>query len=162
MRLESNVGCSMPAPTITRTPPRRSWQKPASTAAFFPEHSSTTWTARLEILSGSRGEKTSSSEGSITSVAPTSRARRRRPSDGSTTVTWSTPMARSAPTVSAPMGPAPITMAVSPGPMPDRVMPCRATANGSASAAWRAESPSGRRRTPAARTRTNSAKAPSP
>ena len=36
----------MPAPTSTRVPPRRSWWNPASMAAFLPEHSSTTWTAR--------------------------------------------------------------------------------------------------------------------
>ena len=60
------------------------------------------------------------------------------------------------------MGPAPITMAVSPGAMPDRVMPCRETASGSARAAWRAERLSGRRKTLAARTRMYSAKAPSP
>ncbi len=35
----------------------------------------------------------------------------------------------------APMGPAPDTITVSPGPTPERVMPCSATDSGSASAA---------------------------
>ncbi len=43
------------------------------------------------------------------------------------------------------MGPAPKTMAVSPRTMPDRVMPCSATARGSARAATRGDIPSGRR-----------------
>ena len=71
-------------------------------------------------------------------------------------------MDRSAATVRAPIGPAPMTMAVSPGATPDRVIPCMATARGSASAAWRAERLSGKRKTPAARTRMYSANAPSP
>ena len=37
--------------------------------------------------------------------------------------------------LSAPMGPAPKTITVSPGVTPERVMPCKATDNGSASAA---------------------------
>ena len=65
-------------------------------------------------------------------------------SPGSTTVT-AMPRATRATMVRAPMGPAPKTMAVSPSPTPERVMPCRATASGSASAASRAESPAGRR-----------------
>ena len=38
----SKVGWSMPAPTMTRMPPRATWLKPASMAARCPEHSSTT------------------------------------------------------------------------------------------------------------------------
>ena len=34
MRLGSKVGCSMPAPTMTRIPPRSNWLKPASMAAL--------------------------------------------------------------------------------------------------------------------------------
>ena len=59
------------------------------------------------------------------------------------------PMARSAATLSAPIGPAPKTITLSPGATPERVMPCSATDSGSASAAWRGERPSGRRRTTA-------------
>ena len=36
---------------------------------------------------------------------------------------------------SAPIGPAPMTITLSPGATPERVIPCRATASGSASAA---------------------------
>ena len=42
---------------------------------------------------------------------------------------------------SAPIGPAPMTMTVSPGATPARVIPWSATASGSASAAWRAVRP---------------------
>ncbi len=54
----------------------------------------------------------------------------------------------------APMGPAPKTMAVSPSVMAERVMPCRATARGSARAAARDDSPSGRRSSDRVLTRT--------
>ncbi len=73
----------------------------------------------------------------------------------------SMPIDRRAAMLSAPMGPAPKTITVSPGAMPDRVMPWRATDSGSASAAWRGARPSGSRRTPADRATTYSAKAPS-
>ena len=53
-RLGSKLGCSMPAPTSARVPPRRSWWNPASMADFRPEHSSTTCTARSAIRSGSQ------------------------------------------------------------------------------------------------------------
>ena len=46
---------------------------------------------------------------------------------------------------SAPIGPAPMTITLSPGATPDRVIPCSATASGSASAAWRADRPGGSR-----------------
>ena len=46
---------------------------------------------------------------------------------------------------SAPIGPAPMTITLSPGAIPERVIPCSATASGSASAAWRALRPGGRR-----------------
>ena len=52
-------------------------------------------------------------------------------------------------------------MAVSPSAIPERVMPCRATASGSASAPSRGERPSGRRFSAAARTSVYCAKAPS-
>src|SRR5271157_1480564 len=71
------------------------------------------------------------------------------------------PMNRSAAMLSAPIGPAPKTITVSPGVTPERVMPCNATDSGSANAAWRAARPSGRRSTPPARATTYSAKAPS-
>src|ERR1700683_4794719 len=46
MRLMSNVGWSMPAPTMTRMPPRFTWLKAVSMAARCPAHSRTTWEAR--------------------------------------------------------------------------------------------------------------------
>ena len=113
------------------------------------------------MRSGSQGGKTSRSSGSTMAVTPRSAARRRRPSCGSTTVMSEMPMSVRAATLNAPIGPAPKTMTRSPGATPDRVMPCKATERGSASAAWRGERPSGRRRTPAARHRMYSAKAPS-
>ena len=104
----------------------------------------------------------------------TPRDRRDRPSEGtpsrgqfasalvgSTTVMSVMPMDRRAATLSAPIGPAPNTITVSPGVTPDRVMPCMATDRGSASAAWRGDRPSGSRKTPAARARMYSANAPS-
>ena len=160
-RLGSNVGASMPAPTRARVPPRRSWWNPVSMAGFLPEHSSTTWAARSEIRSGSHGGNVSSSVGSSTSSAPRCWASFRRRSPGSTTVIGPMPSATSAATDSAPMGPAPMTITLSPGPTPERVMPWRATAIGSASAAWRAPRPGGRRTSATARTSTYRAKAPS-
>ena len=58
------------------------------------------------------------------------------------------------------MGPAPKTMAESPGTMPDRVMPCSATASGSARAATRGDMPSGTRKSERASAITYPAKAP--
>src|SRR5271165_4070599 len=112
-------------------------------AAFLPEHSSTTSTADGESRSGSHGGYVSSSDGSSTATAPRSRASRWRPAWGSTTVTGPMPRATRAATLRAPMGPAPKTITESPGAAFDRVIPCRATASGSARAAWRSESPSG-------------------
>ena len=135
----------MPAPTRTRVPPRRSWWNPTSMAAFLPEHSSTTWTARSEIRSGSQAGKVSRSAGSRTSSAPRSAASRLRRSPGSTAMIGPMPRATSAAMERAPIGPAPMTMTLSPGATPERVMPWRATASGSASAAWRADRPGGSR-----------------
>ena len=77
-------------------------------------------------------------------MAPSPSASRRRASPGSTTTTGPIPRATRAAIVSAPMGPAPKTIAESPAVIPERVMPCRATARGSASAAARGDIPSGR------------------
>ena len=63
--------------------------------------------------------------------------------------------------LSAPIGPAPNTITLSPGVTFERVMPCMATESGSARAAWRGARPSGSRSTPAARATMYSAKAPS-
>ena len=79
MRLMSNFGWSMPAPTMTNMPPRASWQNPASMAARCPEHSRTTWTARDDMRSGSQGGNTSRSSGSTMEVTPRSAANWRRP-----------------------------------------------------------------------------------
>ena len=57
----------------------------------------------------------------------------------------SMPAARSAATVSRPIGPAPVTSTRSPGLAFDRVIPCKATASGSVSAAARCDTPSGTR-----------------
>ena len=133
----------MPAPTITSRPPRRSWLKPASMAAFLPEHSSTTSTARSEMRSGSHIGNSWRSSGCSTRSAPSWAASSARAGAGSTATTVM-PRATSAAIVSAPIGPAPMTSARSPSTSPERVMPCSATANGSASAASRIERPSGR------------------
>ncbi len=142
----------MPAPTSARVPPRRSWWNPISMASFLPEHSSTTWTARSEIRSGSQGGNFSRSAGSRTTSAPRSSASCLRRSPGSTAVIGPMPRATRAAMESAPMGPAPITITLSPGATPERVIPWSATASGSASAAWRADRPGGSRSRAAART----------
>ena len=82
------------------------------------------------------------------------RARRLRRSPGSTTVIGPMPSATKAAMESAPMGPAPITVTLSPRLTPDQVIPCRATASGSANAARRAVKPGGSRNSEAARTST--------
>ena len=118
-RLGSNAGCSMPAPTRARVPPRRSWWNPASMAAFLPEHSSTTWTARVgdplglprrESLEVGRVEHLGGPEARAASCL--------RRSPGSTAVTGPMPRATRAAMESAPIGPAPMTITLSPGARP--------------------------------------------
>ena len=123
-------------------------------ASLRPEHSSTTWTARSAARSGSQAGKRSSSVGSSTSDAPRAAASCRRRSPGSTAMTGPMPRATSAAMVRAPMGPAPMTITRSPGAAPERVMPCNATASGSARAAWRDVRPGGSATSAAAPTST--------
>ena len=150
MRLGSNAGASMPAPTITSVPPRLSWWKPASMALRLPEHSNTTSTAPSAIRSGSHIGNVSITSGPTTTSAPRARASCWRAAPGSTTVIGPMPRATSTATVNAPIGPAPNTMALSWSVMCERVMPCSATASGSARAASRSERPSGRANSEAA------------
>ena len=112
-------------------------------ATALPEHSSTTSTAPATTRPGSAMVGTTRSPGWRTAVAPTARASAWRRSPGSAQTTSSTPSARSAAMVSAPIGPAPSTSTRWPGRMPDRVMPCSATASGSARAAARGSRPAG-------------------
>ena len=92
--------------------------------------------------------------GRCTSSAPRSAASFLRRSPGSTTVIGPMPRATRAAIESAPIGPAPMTITLSPGPTPERVMPWSATASrlGQRGLACRRDpvgAAAGRRRAPA-------------
>ncbi len=157
MRLLSNRGQSMPAPTSTSVPPRMSWESPACMAAAWPEHSSTASNGSSTRSNGIGGLPSSSG---ATTTAPSCSASACRVGCGSLATTSVTPRARAAAIVSAPIGPHPVTRMRCPARTPPRVRPWSATASGSASAAARIDTPGGTRRSSGSRTRTKSANAP--
>ena len=157
MRLLSNRGQSMPAPTSTSVPPRLSCESPACMAAAWPEHSSTASNGSSTRSNGIAGLPSSSG---ATTTAPSRSASARRLGCGSLATTSVTPRARAAAIVSAPIGPHPVTRMRCPARTPPRVRPWSATASGSASAAARIDTPGGTHRSSGSRTRTKSANAP--
>ena len=157
MRLLSNRGQLMPAPTSTREPPRFSCASAVSMATPWPEHSSATSKGSSTRSKGMPGLGRSSG---VTTAAPSRSASARRVGCGSLATMSVTPRALAAAMLSAPIGPHPVTSTRCPASTPPRVNPCSATASGSASAAARIDTPGGTRRSSASRTRTKSANAP--
>ena len=100
-------------------------------------------TSVLPLPARVQASKASSAAGSTTSVAPMVVASARRAGEKSVATIVSMPLSFSAATMARPTGPQPSTSAPSPGLMCDLLTPCRPTAIGSVSAAWRKSRPLG-------------------
>jgi hypothetical protein len=114
------------------TPPVRARSAAVCRSAGTPEHSRTTSAPRPRVCSWT---PSTASSGVSATEAPSSSARSRRASVGSTTSSCPAPAARANCMASSPMGPAPWTRTVSPGAIRERRTPWKATVAGSTCAA---------------------------
>ncbi len=163
-RFRSRRGRFMPVPTSSSRPMRPSCPRPVSTAAAAPEHSKTTSKGSSTSSNASRG--TVKASGATARRAPRRSPSSRRVGEGSLTVRSFTPRAASATSVSAPIGPVPLTRTrgglapPSSAEMPLSVIAWSATASGSHRAASRTPISSGSRTSCDASTRVYWANAP--